>query len=70
MRILTAYEHPSDFPDKYVARYFIITKGTVTATDELFTADTFEELVSLVPPNFDFIPALDGDLPSVLGVWI
>lgn len=38
------YDHPKDFPDKYVARKWHVQNGRGTPTDEIITDDELDEL--------------------------
>ena len=38
------YDHPKDFPDKYVARKWHVQTGRGTPTDEIITDDQLDEL--------------------------
>ena len=38
------YNHPRDFPDKYVMRRWDIRAGQMAATDDMALADTLEEI--------------------------
>ncbi len=44
----TVYDKPSDFPDQFVARKFIIG-STVSATSEHVTGDTLDEVRAKIP---------------------
>jgi len=70
--IWTAYDHPSDFPDYYVARKFSVNNNG--PTDEFCLANTFDELYERVqersPYYLDFICRSPEDNPVIMGTWI
>lgn len=40
----TVYDHPTDFPNNYVARKFMVTKGRAIATEEIILCPDLEAL--------------------------
>jgi hypothetical protein len=48
----TIYEHPQDYPDKYVVREFVLDiDGKLLARKDCNLADTLEEARSFIPPG-------------------
>lgn len=64
--IWVIYDHPEDYPDKFVARCW---EGE-TPTDRIFTADTVKEIRELIPPDLYRLDRDPSDDPVVLEVWI
>lgn len=66
--IIVIYRHPADYPDKYVARVFDITRPT----DTVVIKDSLKELQKDVSRNvaMSFIPRDEKDDPCIIGSWI
>lgn len=61
---------PSDMPNKFVARKHIVGLGNVVATQEVYTADTLEELRDLLPPGLTLMERHPSDDPVILETWL
>lgn len=68
----TIYDHPTDFPDCYVARKWIIAPSNPapSSTTEILRDANLENLRAKLPPGLTKIPRLPGDDPVVLETWI
>lgn len=66
----TVYDHPSDYPNAFVARRWLTDGPAVTLTNEMFTADTLQELRALLPAGLHCIPRFEGDQPQIVEVWL
>lgn len=66
--IIVVYRHPKDYPDKYAARVFDITRQT----DAVVVKDTLQELQRDIAWNThkSFLPADERDEPCIVGSWI
>jgi hypothetical protein len=64
------YDHPTDYPDRYVARRFYSGPGVILASDDLLTGDTIEELRILLPHGLTRVPRSPQDDPKVLEAWV
>lgn len=60
------YDHPSDYPDKYVTRAWLGNRSTETT----FEADTLEEMRTLKPDSMAIIPRMPDDDPVIVECWI
>lgn len=72
MIIWTIYDHPTDYPDVYVARKSHIVANVVTATDEvLIDANLIHLREKLVVDKecFDKMDRMPHDAPAILEVW-
>jgi hypothetical protein len=49
LAIWTVYKYPLDYPDKYVARKFLVGKGTVTATSQVLLGSDLKEVRRQLP---------------------
>lgn len=65
---IAVYQHPEDFPEKYVARIYELDKPT----DTLMVKDTLEEIEEDIRENtgMTFIPRGTEDVLSLVGVWM
>jgi hypothetical protein len=64
------YDHPRDFPDKYVMRRWGVQAGQAVATDEMVLADTLEEIRRRVPPGLYRLERFKDDDPCIVEVWL
>lgn len=66
--VIVVYEHPSDYPEYYVARIFNVDKPT----DTIMLKDTLEEIQEDVRNNTNMMFMLRGaeDDPCIVGVWL
>jgi hypothetical protein len=70
LSIITLYEKPSDYPEKYVARLWLVRKGIVQSTDIIMLADTLDELKQRIPAYMQFMNRETNDDPKILGVYL
>lgn len=65
---IAVYQHPENFPEKYVARIYELDKPT----DTLMVKDTLEEIEEDIRENtrMTFIPRGTEDVLSLVGVWM
>lgn len=62
----TVYDHPSDYPNSFVARRWVTVRDQVAATNEMFTAETVEELGALLPRGLVCFPRAPSDDPAIV----
>jgi hypothetical protein len=68
--IWTVYDHPSDFPDCFIARMSLVSRAGMVMTKETVTGVTLGELRSRLPRGlvrFDRDPADDS---VIVEVWV
>jgi len=65
----TIYHKPDDYPDEFVARRWEILID-ITATNDMFVADTLEELRALLPPGLVCLHRQPLDDPRIVEVWL
>lgn len=73
LSLWTIYKHPRDYPQHYVARRSEIggqPGSGIKITDDMFTADTLNELRALLPLGLVCIPRLEHDDPVIVEVWM
>ena len=70
MPIITIYEKPDDYPKKYVARMFLVSRGNVKPINYIALADTLEELKAKMPVNMTFMDRQENDDPKIVGVYL
>ena len=64
------YKHPTDYPDKWVARRCLIT-NQARPTDMQVIGDSQKEVEDLIPAYCaTFLPRFDGDEPQIVGAWV
>lgn len=64
------YAHPTDFPDHFVARLFIVNKSSPKPTDKIIVADSINRLREYMPPNLHVVPRHEYDDPKIIEIWM
>lgn len=65
--IITVYQNPQDFPDKFVARLFDVDQPTPYTV----VKDSLKEVRQAIPQHvFYKIPPMESDDPSIIEVWV
>lgn len=66
---VTIYDHPTDYPDQFVARKFKLDKPT----DNMFADEDLEKVREWAQAQFGYMPHVlartDADDPVILEVW-
>lgn len=62
----TIYEHPKDYPDKFVARKFILDRPT----KEILIAESLEEIRKLVSVGKICFNRHETDDPVIVETWM
>jgi hypothetical protein len=70
LQLWTIYDHPSDFPDCFVARLSLVSRGGIITTRETLTAPTLEALRSQLPPGLYRLNRDPYDDPVIVEVWL
>jgi hypothetical protein len=69
----TVYDHPSDFPDAFVARRFEVAAGGFVTTETFITSPDIETLRNSLQGEFlctDRLPRHPNDDPKIVEVWL
>jgi hypothetical protein len=70
----TVYDHPSDFPDWFVARKFEITGQGPVVGNAVIWAATLPEVRRMIaeidPDASACLPRYDNDHPNVVETWL
>ncbi len=69
LSLWTVYERPTDFPEKFVARRWIVAPQPL-ATDDAIFADDLEGLRKMIPAGLIQIPRQLGDDPVIVETWV
>ena len=66
--IIAVFEHPEDYPDKYVGRIFEIDQPT----EYVVIKDSLQELQDDIGKHFVgvFLTRAKKDVPSMVGCWV
>lgn len=75
MSTWTVYWNPRDYPEKFVARRFVILRRSEEPqpTTEFFVADTLEairEKLWEIDPNLSCLPRWENDEAQIVEVWL
>lgn len=70
--VWTVYDHPSDEPEKFVARLHVTLDGAVYSTNIAFIADTLEDVRKALALNGidTCLPRDERDDPVIVESWI
>jgi len=71
----TVYDHPTDYPDSFVARKYLITGGEVAfATNEVVTAPSItairKAVQDVMPYVLTCLPRDDSDDSKIVECWL
>ena len=64
------YDHPTDIPDAFVARKWLIGPGQMGPTESVIKAESLEMLRRLLPLGFVNIGRSTFDDPKIVEVWL
>lgn len=65
------YDHPKDFPDKFVVRRWDIGPGSVTPQPGIFAeADSLDDARDAIPAGLTRMPVFENDDPVIAEVWM
>jgi len=62
--------NPSDFPNKFVARKWLIGRGNLMPTFEHHISDTLDGIRAMLPLGLQPIPRSPSDAPVIVESWI
>jgi hypothetical protein len=69
--IWAVYDHPSDFPEEYVARKCVARAGSVEMTSEFMSSPDLELLRAMLEARgLVYLERMEGDAPVVLETWV
>jgi hypothetical protein len=70
--LITIYERPADFPDEYVARLWLIRRGTKepVTTEIVLRSASLEALREMLPPDLHRLPREPGDEEQIVETWV
>lgn len=69
LRMFAVYEKPTDFPDDFVVREWVM-KGREYHAGDVWTAPTLEAARTLVPAGLTRLPRFADDDPKIVEVWL
>jgi hypothetical protein len=70
LEIWAVYEHPSDYPDKFVARLWEASAAGDHATECVVTGSTLEGVRAALPRGLHRIPRHANDDPRIVECWL
>ena len=70
LQIWTIYDHPSDYPDRWVVRWMLVTKGELIKSKMAQLYATLEEARAGLPPGLICIGRNADDDPVIKEVWL
>lgn len=72
LAIWTVYDHPKDYPDKFVARRFDVSPGKVEASGSIIIMDKLKDLRDMLEfeMHLSCIARHPEDEPQIVEAWI
>ena len=72
MSLWTVYDHPTDFPNNYVAREWVVEDGRLGPTGNFMLANDVEIIreILLVQMHLHRLPRNENDDPKIVETWI
>lgn len=64
------YDHPTDFPDKWVMRAFKVVGEKIQPTNMAWAFDTLNEIHTMIPEGCARVQRHVLDDPKIYEVWI
>ena len=69
LTIWVIYDHPEDYPDHYVVRQQIVSKGHIGFFGFPILCNTLAEARCRIRPGLHQEPRWDGDVPCIVESW-
>lgn len=63
------YDHPSDYPDGFIARLHMIARGGPIITDETLEGGTLEDVREQIPYGLTCMTRSEDDDPVIVETW-
>lgn len=65
------YDHPTDYPDHYVARQHVVGLSGIESTDRVMQAKTLDSIrTAMTNQGLACITRSDNDDPKIVEVWL
>lgn len=64
------YDHPSDFPDKFVARRFYVGPKVILASDDFVSSETLHGVRALLPDGLHNRGRHQHDESQIVETWV
>ena len=65
------YDHPSDYPDTYIARRWVVAEGAYAPTEDIIQSDDLDSLRRLMEGmGLSRIARMPEDDPKIIEVWL
>jgi hypothetical protein len=66
----TVYDHPTDYPDGFIARLYLAYPGFAVPTPSIVTGSTLAQVRERLPPGLYCLPRDPNDDPKIIETWI
>jgi hypothetical protein len=72
MNLWTVYDHPTDYPNSFVARRGIVSEGgEFKQTDDVIVSNSLDEIrTQLRGRGLAYLPRNPKDEPQIVEVWL
>lgn len=70
LEMWTVYDHPYDYPDKFVARRWDVGKSGLVRTEAVMVSDDLQAIrIELEGWGLYCLPRMPGDEPQIVETW-
>lgn len=69
LAIWTIIERPSDYPDEFIARKWIVAEGVAAPTGDIVTGPTLQSVRDQIPPGLYCFTRAPEDDPNIVESW-
>ena len=70
LSLWTVYRYPRDYPDSWVARRIIVRAAQTLMTNDMYIAETLQEIRALLPKGLHRLDRSPHDDPVITEVWL
>lgn len=70
LQMWVIYDHPSDLPEYFVARKWLVKSGILQATDKVLMDKNLEQLRAKLPIRLYCLPRRVNDDPVIIETWV
>jgi len=70
LSVWTVFDHPTDYPDVFIARKWVLVSGVAVATHEAVTGPTLQSVRDQIPAGLHRFPRSPEDDVYIVESWL
>lgn len=70
LSVWTVFDHPTDYPEVFIARKWLLISGVAVATSETVTGPTLQSVRDKIPPGLHRFPRSPEDDVYIVESWL